>query len=127
GVRSLIRDFVKSKERDLVSVCEVYAPTLDAGAKEAGTGAKRQTDYRRVLDDKNVQAVVIATPDHWHHNQLLASVKAEKDVYLEKPMTLNMEQGTRMIKAVRDADRVVQIGMQRPRAAPRYAARRVVR
>src|SRR5947208_6308030 len=125
--RSLIRAFRKNKEADVVSVCDVYAPHLDAAVKEASGKVKKQTNYRRVLDDKEVQAVVIATPDHWHNDQLLRSVKAEKDVYLEKPMALSVEQGAKMVKAVRDADRVVQLGMQRRSAAAIYAARRILR
>jgi predicted dehydrogenase len=125
--RSLIRAFLTNKEVDILGVSDVYAAHLEAGVKDAGGKAKAQTDYRRILDDKNVQAVVIATPDHWHHDQLLASIKAEKDVYLEKPMSLTIDQGAKMVKAVRAADRIVQIGMQRRSAAGIYAARKLVR
>src|SRR5262249_7047754 len=94
--RSLMRSFRQDKDVEFVSVCDVYTPYLELGAKEAGGKAKQLGDYRRVLDDKDIKGVVIATPDHWHARQLLDSLKAEKDVYLEKPMSLTVEQGARM-------------------------------
>ena len=91
--RSLLRSFRKNKDVDVISVCDVYAPHLELGLKEAGGKARKGSDYRRVLDDKDVKGVIIATPDHWHYRQLSDALKAEKDVYLEKPMSKSIEQG----------------------------------
>jgi predicted dehydrogenase len=124
--RSLMRAFLKNKEVEFTAVADVYAPNLQLGLKEAGGNAKTVPDYRQLLDDKAVKAVVIATPDHWHHDQLLASLQAGKDVYLEKPMSLSIEQGARMVQAVRATDRIVQIGMQRRSAPAVHEAKKIV-
>ncbi len=124
--RSLMRSFLKNKDVAFTAVCDVYEPNLEQGLKEANGPARKYGDYRRMLDDKDVKAVVIATPDHWHHDQLLDGLKAGMDVYLEKPMSWNVEQGARMVKAARAAGRVVQVGMQRRSAPAVHAARKVV-
>ena len=125
--RSLMKSFKQNKAVDFVSVCDVYEPSLELGLKEAGGKAKKVGDYRRLLDDRDVKAIVLATPDHWHYRQLLAALKAEKDVYLEKPMSHSLDQGARMVKAVRETDRIVQIGMQRRSAPAIHAARKLIR
>src|SRR5216683_337096 len=83
--RSLMRSFLKNKDVAFTAVCDVYEPYLELGLKEAGTDAKSFTDHRKLLEEKELAAVVVGTPDHWHHDQLVASLKAGKDVYLEKP------------------------------------------
>jgi len=100
-----------------VAVCDAYEPRRAAGLKIAGANAKEFTDHRKVLEMKDIDAVVIATPEHLHGTQLLDAVAAGKDVYVEKPMTYSVEEGVRVIKAVRASDRIVQVGMQR-RSAP---------
>jgi len=99
------------------AVCDVYEPNLHEGLRKAGENAKGYDDYRRLLDRKDLDAVLIATPEHWHHDHLIAAVEAGKDVYCEKPMCWSIEQGASMVKAVRKSDRIVQIGMQR-RSSP---------
>jgi predicted dehydrogenase len=80
-------------------------------------GCDEYNDFRDVLARKDIDAVLIATPDHWHAIASIEACKAGKDVYCEKPMCWSIEQGVDMIKAVRKTDRIVQIGMQR-RSAP---------
>ncbi len=70
-----------------------------------------------MLDRKDIDAVLIATPEHWHHNHLVDAIRAGKDAYCEKPMSHSIEEGADMVKEVRKTDRVVQIGMQR-RSSP---------
>jgi predicted dehydrogenase len=70
-----------------------------------------------LLERKDIDAVLIASPEHWHHNHLIDAVKAGKDAYCEKPMSWSIEQGANMVKEVRKTDRIVQIGMQR-RSSP---------
>ena len=66
-----------------------------------------------MLEDKSIDAVLIATPDHWHAQMTIDAVEAGKDVYVEKPMVHKIEEGFRVIEAVRRTKRVVQVGMQR--------------
>ena len=78
-----------------------------------GGDPKTATDFRRVLDNRDVDAVTIAAPDHWHALMMIWACQAGKDVYVEKPISHNIAEGRRMIEAVRRYDRVVQVGTQR--------------
>jgi len=98
---------------EMAAVCDVYEPNLQAGLKVASTGAKSYDDYRRLLEDKSINVVIIATPDHWHAQMTIDAVDAGKDVHLEKPMAHTIEEGFRMMEAVRRTKRVVQVGVQR--------------
>jgi predicted dehydrogenase len=98
---------------NMAAVCDVYEPNLHAGLKEASTGAKSFRDYRRLLDDKSIEAVIVATPDHWHARMVIDAVEAGKDVYVEKPMSHLIDDGFAIIKAVRRTNRIVQVGTQR--------------
>lgn len=95
------------------AVCDIYAPNLQAGLKEANTGAKSFHDYRKLLDDKAIDAVIVATPDHWHARMVIDAVEAGKDVYVEKPMAHKIDEGFDVIQAVRRTKRIVQVGTQR--------------
>ena len=94
-------------------VCDVYQTNRDAALAVAGSGAQGCEDYRKVLDDRSVDAVVIATPDHLHARMAIAAMRAGKDVYLEKPVAHTIEDGFRVVEAARDTKRIVQVGMQR--------------
>jgi predicted dehydrogenase len=107
-------------------VCDVYDPNLQAGLKEASTGAKSFRDYRRMLEDKTLDAVIVATPDHWHARMVIDAVEAGKDVYVEKPLAHKIDEGFRMIEAVRRTKRVVQVGTQRRSMELFIAARKIV-
>jgi predicted dehydrogenase len=98
---------------EMAAVCDVYEPNLKAGLQAANTGAKSYADYRRLLDDKSIDIVVIATPDHWHPQMTIDAVEAGKDVYVEKPLAHTIADGYRMVEAVRRTGRVVQVGTQR--------------
>jgi predicted dehydrogenase len=95
------------------AVCDVYEPNRNAGLKIASTGARPYTDYHRLLEDKSIDAVIIATPDHWHARMLIDAVEAGKDAYVEKPLAHTIEDGFEMVRAVRRTKRVVQVGTQR--------------
>ncbi len=107
------------------AVAEIYEPNIAAGLKAAGEGAQLHTDYRDLLARKDLDAVLIASPDHQHAPMLFAALDAGKDVYLEKPMSYSIEQGAQMIKAVRQTKRIVQIGMQR-RSSPSVLAAKAI-
>lgn len=95
------------------AVCDVYKPNLAKGLEVAGANAKGYGDYREVLDRDDIDAVLIATPDHHHVPMMLDAVAAGKDVYCEKPMSHSISEGNRAVRGVRATDRIVQIGMQR--------------
>src|SRR5437764_7639781 len=111
---------------EMAGVCDVYEANLQAGLKEANTGARAFDNYRKLLDDKSFDAVVIATPDHWHARMVIDAVEAGKDVYVEKPMTHKIEEGYQVMEAVRRTSRVVQVGMQRRSAALFLEAKRIM-
>jgi predicted dehydrogenase len=98
---------------EMAAVCDIYEPNLQGGLQAASTGAKGYTNYKKMLEDKSLDAVVIATPDHWHAQMTIDAVEAGKDVYVEKPMVHKIDEGFRVIEAVRRTRRVVQVGMQR--------------
>jgi len=104
--------FKKSPTAQLVAVCDVYGPHRDEALKIAGPDAKGYVDYREVLDRKDVDAVIIGSPDHWHKQMLVDSVRAGKDVYLEKPIMHSIEEGVEMVRAVEETKRIVQTGTQ---------------
>jgi len=96
-----------------VALCDVYEPNLDQARQESPAGAKAYVDYHDLLSHPGIDFVVIATPDHQHRPNLLAALAAGKDVYLEKPLSLTLEESDEMVRAVRQTRQIVQIGMQR--------------
>jgi predicted dehydrogenase len=102
-----------------VAACDVYDPHAAAAAKWAGGDCKTTRDFRHVLDNKDVDAVLVATPDHWHAIQTVLACRAGKDVYVEKPMAHNVREGRAIVAAARKHDRVVQVGTQH-RSADHY-------
>ena len=123
----LLDAFLPHKDSRPVAVCDVYEPYLPAAAKKAGSGCKLEKDYRRVLDDKGVDAVVIATPDHWHAIQFVDACLAGKDVYCEKPLSLTVGEGRAMCRAAADAKRVTQVGLHRRSVSHIIEAMKLVR
>jgi predicted dehydrogenase len=97
---------------DIVAVCDVYGPRRAEAREKIAPTAKEYVDYREVLDRKDIDAVVIGTPDHWHVPITIDSVRAGKDVYCEKPVTHTPAEGEPLIRAVRESQRVVQTGTQ---------------
>jgi len=98
---------------EMAAVCDVYRPNLELGLKQASSNARAYDDYRRLLEDKSIDVVIVATPDHWHAQMTIDAVEAGKDVYLEKPLAHTIEEGFRIIQATRRTRRVVQVGTQR--------------
>jgi predicted dehydrogenase len=117
GCGGMGRGDAKSASRfgDIVAVCDVDQDHAAAAAKQFANGdrAPQQfTDFRKVLDRKDVDVVVQATPDHWHTLINLAAAAAKKDIYAEKPLTLTIDEGKRLVKAVRRHRVVLQTGTQ---------------
>src|SRR4051812_2917398 len=103
-----------------VAACDVYEPNATRAAQWAGPDCKPERDFRRVLDRKEVDAVLVATPDHWHAIPTVLACQAGKDVYVEKPLAHNVREGRAMVTAARKYNRVVQTGTQH-RSSPHYA------
>jgi predicted dehydrogenase len=133
----LLRGFLPHADAKIVALCDVYEPYLSGrydrlDGRFAGLGKRiaqmpslpddvaRVKDFRAVLDRKDVDAVVIATPDHWHAIQTIAACKAGKDVYIEKPLSMTIAEGRAMVEAARRYDRTVQVGTHR-RSSRMYA------
>ena len=108
---------MKVPEAQPVALCDVYQPHLEraeAAAKKGGFDVKSVKDFRDILADKSIDAVCISTPDHWHAYMEVEACKAGKDVYVEKPACVYVEEGLKMVQAARKYKRVVQAGtMQR--------------
>src|SRR2546429_6313930 len=104
---------------EIVSLCDVDKTMLSQAAEMAATrqksGKKPRTysDYREMLKEKDLDIVLIATPDHWHALAMIAAVKAGADVYVQKPISVDVIEGQAMLAAARKYKRVVQVGMQR--------------
>jgi predicted dehydrogenase len=113
---NLLRSFAAQKDVEIASVCDVDANRMAAAAKAvegiAGNVPRAEKDFRAILDDKAVDAVIIATPDHWHAPATILACQAGKHVYVEKPCCHNIREGRLMIEAARNARRVVQTGTQ---------------
>src|SRR5262249_49684835 len=105
--------FLQHKDCEVTAICDIHAPYLDFAAKKIGGTPKRFKDYRDLLASKDVDAVVICTPDHWHALQMIHACEAKKDVYVEKPLSLTVVEGRRMADAAKKHDRVVQVGIMR--------------
>ncbi|MEO8661703.1 MAG: Gfo/Idh/MocA family oxidoreductase [Bryobacteraceae bacterium] len=108
-----------------VALCDVYQPNVDE-AHQDSQEARTYNHHEELLAQSGIDAVVIASPDHWHCPLLLAALAAKKDVYLEKPLSKSLEQSQTMIKAVRGSKQVVQIGMQRRSAESLFKAKKLV-
>jgi predicted dehydrogenase len=115
-----VHDFKNLPDVDLVALSDVYEPRMRQGCEACGSRAKGYADFRRLLDDKDVQAVVISTPDHWHALLMIMACAAGKDVYVEKPLTLFVREGRWMVTAAKRYQRVVQVGTQQ-RSGQHYA------
>jgi len=98
--RGLMTLLKKLPGNDMVAVCDVYEPRLLQAAEIAGTTATKIVDYRRILDDREIDAVVIGTPDHWHKTIALDAVAAGKDVYVEKPVSHTIAEGAEMVRVI---------------------------
>jgi predicted dehydrogenase len=108
-----MRSLVKMKDSDnidVTAVCDVYDRRAEAASKL--TGGKIVKDYRRLLEDKDIDYVLIATPEHWHCQMTLDAADARKHIYCEKPMTKTIEQSKKVIAKIQQAGVKMQVGVQ---------------
>lgn len=102
--------FMKHPEVEIGAICDVYQPRLDKGVQDAGGRAKAYKDFRQLLDDKEIDVVIVASPDNWHALHMVMACQAGKDVYVEKPISTTLEEGKVMVEAARKYKRVTQVG-----------------
>ena len=95
--------FLVHKDAAVVAISDIYAPYLDFAVKKAASSPKTFKDYRELLASKDVDAVAICTPDHWHALQTIHACQAGKDVYVEKPLSLCVAEGRAMVAAAAQA------------------------
>jgi predicted dehydrogenase len=105
--------FLAHQDAQVVAICDLWPPYLDFAARKIGGQPTQYEDYRKLLDRKDVDAVVVCTPDHWHALQTIHACQAGKDVYVEKPLSLRVAEGRRMVGAARKHARVTQVGLNR--------------
>ena len=110
--RNQLKVFLKHPDVRVAVVCDVNQRNGEGARKLTDGKADLVADYRRVLERKDIDAVAILTPDHWHAIPTIEACKAGKDVYVEKPMTLCIAEGRRMVQAAHKYQRVVQVGTQ---------------
>lgn len=109
-----ITDLKKMRDVEILATCDCYEPRLEeALAYIDNPRTKGYGDFRKMFENKDIQGVVVATPDHWHALHTILACAAGKDVYVEKPMTLFIDEGKWMIQAARKYGRIVTVGTQR--------------
>jgi predicted dehydrogenase len=135
----LLQGFLAQDDVDVVALCDVYEPYLARNraavsravidsiggrvpkmSEKLSDKVARYKDFRHLLDRKDIDAVVIATPDHWHAIQTIMACQAGKDVYVEKPLSVTIHEGRKMVEAAAKYNRVVQVGLHR-RSSALYA------
>jgi predicted dehydrogenase len=112
----LLEAALPNRDLEVVALCDLWRPALEKQGRRVPEAAL-ETDFRRVLDRKDLDAVFIATPDHWHAVQCIWACDAGLDVYVEKPLSVTVYEGRRMVEAARRGSRVVQVGTHRRSSA----------
>lgn len=117
--RFVAREMARVSGVKFVAVADVYQTNLERAREWVGEGCRAYADFRELLDQRDVDAVLIATPDHWHAIPTVMACQAGKDVYVEKPLSHTVREGQAMLRAAREHNRVVQTGTQQ-RSAPHF-------
>jgi predicted dehydrogenase len=110
-----------------VAVCDVFEPNLQKAVAISKNQARAVRDFREVLSDKSIDVICVSTPDHWHAYMTVEACKAGKDVYVEKPVSVCIDEGKKMVEAARKYKRVVQAGTMQRSAKHFQAAAEIVR
>jgi len=122
--------FAERPDVEIAYVCDVNAQRLPGAVKlvqdKKGKAPKAVGNFQRILEDKNVDAMVCATPDHWHSLATVLACQAGKDIYVEKPASHDIWEGRKMVEAARKYHRVVQVGMQNRSSSYCGAARELI-
>lgn len=105
--------FLEHGDQVTAAVCDLREDYMDFAIKKSRATPKKYRDYKKLLDDKEIDAVAIATPDHWHALMFIDAARAGKDVYVEKPLSLTVSEGRRMVQVAAETKRVTQVGIHR--------------
>jgi len=119
--------FLEHGDNETVAVCDLRDDYMDFAIKKSRAHPKKYEDYRALLDAKDVDAVAIASPDHWHALMFVDACNAGKDAYVEKPLCLTVVEGRKMVQAAERNKRVSQVGTQRRSTASMKEAAEIVR
>ena len=106
-----MKSAMRHPDVDVAAICDVYQPNLAKGVALAPS-AQQYGDFRRVLERKDIDAVIVASPDHWHPLHAILACEAGKDVYVEKPISVAVAEGRKMVDAARKHGRIMQVGTQ---------------
>jgi predicted dehydrogenase len=106
-----VGNFVKTGTVEVTALCDIWGAQIDK-AKQDAPNARTFSDHRALLDNKEIDVALIGTPDHWHVPIAIDALNAGKDVFVEKPLTLTIEEGPAVVKAARINNRICQVGMQ---------------
>jgi predicted dehydrogenase len=134
----LLQIFMAQPDCEIAALCDIYEPYITRDRSQVDpryikdmpgqipkmgeifpVKVSRYSDYRKLLEDKSIDAVCIATPDHWHGIMTIEAIKAGKDVYIEKPFSKTISEGRAMVNAWKNSKQVVSVGLNR-RAAPTF-------
>ena len=113
--RAVMREWIEHADSTFVAACDVARDRTEATVAElvkAGHKAEGYEDYRRILERDDIDAVLIGTPDHWHAPMTIEAMESGKDVYVEKPVSNEIEPAVRMLRAAQSSNRIVQVGQQ---------------
>jgi predicted dehydrogenase len=121
-----LRDCLKAPDTKAVALCDVDQTQL-AKAKQRFSDADTTADFRRILDRQDVDAVIIATPDHWHAIPALQTLQAGKDLYLEKPLGHTIREGQLLVKAAESSRQIVSVGLQQRSGTLFLKAQEIIR
>lgn len=116
--RAVLSKFLGNPEVELRAVCDVYGDRADQ-ARENASGAKSLPQHEKLLELKEIDAVLIGSPDHWHKDHTVDALSAGKDVYVEKPLCRTLDEAPLMVQAARKNNRICQVGVQQ-RSGPVY-------
>ena len=109
----LIQATVPHQDAEIVAVCDVYKPAMEQWPEKLGHSVAMYQDFRKLIERDDIDAIVIATPDHWHALQTIMACQAGKDVYVEKPLSITIHEGRKMVEAARQYEKVVAVGTHR--------------
>jgi hypothetical protein len=123
--QAIFKAAIKAPNTEAVAVADIYTQRLEQ-AKRIAPGVKTYSDFRRLLDDKSIDAVLIATPQHQHALNFVPAIQAGKDVYQEKTMAFNPDHARRMRHSFLSSNRVVQVGIQSTSSPAQVRARELV-
>ncbi|OAI50863.1 oxidoreductase [Planctomycetaceae bacterium SCGC AG-212-F19] len=110
--RAIAGDARRDKNVLYVAACDVDTRHLENALQTLGPDTKGYKDFRELLDRKDINAVTIATPDHWHTLVAIDAMRKGKDVYCEKPLTLTIDEGKALVKVAKETNRIFQVGSQ---------------